>query len=715
MNQQPDLFSPEWYRIATMRPLLRRQVQVTRQQFRGETWMVLREPGSNRLFRLTLPAWEIVSRFDGERDLDGLWKEMCEALGDDVPTQGEVLRLVTQLAGSDLLVAELPPDLVELGDRSRDVAVKRIVGYFKSPLSMRFPLFDPDALITATLPLGSWLFSRRGFLVWLAIIAAALVQVGLHWEPLTRGMFDRLLATENLLLLGLLYPLLKLVHEFGHGWAVKRWGGEVRELGLMFLIFVPTPYVDASHAGFFKDKRQRMLVGFAGMQVELLIAAFATFLWVAVEPGLVRAIAYNLMIIAGVSAVMFNGNPLVRFDAYHILSDWLEMPGFGNRANQYIGYLLQSRLLGMPAPNPAASAREARWFAFYAIASFIYRVGVAFGIAFAVAGRFFIFGILLGILSFANAMIMPAWRVLKTVANDHRFAQSRTLAWKWLGGSLAGLALFAVFVPLPSYTVTEGVVWVPESARIYAGADGVMAQVYRRAGETVRAGEVVARLENPELEANVDALAARVQELDMRYREAAATSRAELNILAEEYERAIAELEDAQARQAGLDLVAGEGGTLALEERNGLLGRFLPRGSPVGYVIAGREVLLRVVVRQDDIDLVRQHTRRVEVRFASNPGEVITVQQLQEVPEARRQLPSAALSLDGGGKHALDPAGRQPLTSIEPLFQFELAAPARPGWRVGERVHVRFVHRAEPLWDRLRRDVRRVFLRRLDV
>ncbi|MES2918155.1 MAG: M50 family metallopeptidase [Pseudomonadota bacterium] len=425
MSQQPDLFSPEWYRIATMRPLLRRQVQVSRQQFRGETWMVLREPGSNRLFRLTLPAWEIVSRFDGEHDLDSLWKTMCEVLGDDVPSQGEVLRLVTQLAGSDLLVADLPPDLAELGERSRDVAIKRVVGYFKSPLSLRFPLLDPDRFITATLPLGSWLFSRRGFMLWLAIIALALFQVVMHWEPLTLNMLDQILATENLVLLGLLYPLLKLIHELGHGWAVKRWGGEVRELGVMFLIFIPTPYVDASHAAFFKDKRQRMLVGFAGMQVELLLAAFATFLWVSVEPGLVRAVAYNVMIIAGVSAVMFNGNPLLRFDAYHILADWLEMPGFGNRANQYIGYLLQSRLLKMPVPNPAASVREGRWLGFYAIASFIYRLIIAFGIAFAVAGRFFIFGVLLALLSLANSLVMPAWRVLKTVATDHRFTQSR--------------------------------------------------------------------------------------------------------------------------------------------------------------------------------------------------------------------------------------------------------------------------------------------------
>lgn len=714
MNQS-ELFSPEWYRIAGMRPLLRRQVQVSRQQFRGESWMVLRDPGSNRLFRVTLPAWEIIARFDGERDIDSIWKGLCESLGDDVPTQGEVLRLVTQLASSDLLLSELPPDLAELGERSRDVAFKRVIGYFKSPLSLRLPLFDPDRLITATLPIGSWLFTRAGFMVWMAIVAMALVLVGLHFAPLTQNMLDQVLSTENLLLLGILYPLLKLIHEFGHGWAVKRWGGEVRELGVMFLIFIPTPYVDASAAGFFKDKRQRMLVGFAGLQVELLIAAIATFVWVTVEPGLVRAIAYNLMIIAGISAVLFNGNPLLRFDAYHILADWLEMPNFGNRANQYIGYLLQKRLLRMEVPDPAASRREARWFTFYALAAFAYKLVVTFGIVFAVAGRFFVFGILLGILAFANALVMPAWRMLKMVATDSRFVMVRGRAWQWLGGSLAAVVLFAVFVPLPSYTVTEGVVWVPESARIYAGSDGSMITVARNTGEQVKAGDVIAQLDNPELSSSVQALTARVQELDLRYRQAAAESRDELAIVAEEYDRSVAELADAQQRLDGLVLLAPESGTLALEERNGLLGRFMPRGSVVGYVIAGREILMRVVVRQDDIDQVRQHTKEVQVRFASNPGKVITVRQVREVPEAKRQLPSAALSLEGGGAHALDPSGQQELRSIEPLFQFEVVAPAQPGWRVGERVYVRFVHKAEPLWGRVRREVRRVFLRRLDV
>lgn len=714
MAAPASLYSPDWYRVASLRPLLRAHVKVVRQQFRDETWMVLREPGSNRLFRVTLPAWEIVSCFDGVRTLDQIWTALCDRLGDDVPSQGEVVRLVTQLSSSDLLQAEVAPDLADLDARGRDFAHKKFIGYFKSPLGIRVPLLDPDAMITATLPLGSWLFSRRGFLIWLSIVSAALFLVTLHWAPLTENMMDRVLSGENLVLLAILYPLLKLIHEFGHGWATKRWGGEVREMGLMFLMFLPTPYVDASSAGFFRDKRQRIAVGFAGMQVELLIAAFAAFTWVLVEPGTVRSIAYNLMLIAGVSAVLFNGNPLLRFDAYHMLADWLEMPNFGNRANQYIGYLVQTRVLRMEAEDPTRSRREAWWLGVYSIAAFLYRLFVTFGIVMLIAPRYFIFGIGLAFLAVGNAIVMPAWRMLKLVASDHRFAAARSRAWLVLAGTLAFLLAFAMLVPLPSYTVTQGVVWVPESSRLYAGSDGTLVELLAPAGSTVAVGTPVVRFDNPELESRVATLTARVDELAMRYREATAEDPSTLAILREEYERSYAEYEDARSRLEALVLTAPVTGLLALEDRDGLLGRFLLRGTVVGYVVSRQDALLRVVVLQDDIDLVRHSTRRVEVRFAGDPGSELDARLLREVPEASRQLPSAALSLDGGGELAINPTA-EGLESVEPLFQFEVTVPGLTNWRVGERVYVRFVHEAEPLWGRLRREVRRVFLRRLDV
>jgi putative peptide zinc metalloprotease protein len=207
----------------------------------------------------------------------------------------------------------------------------------KSPMSLRIPLVDPDAFLTRTVGYFRPLFGTSGLLLWLALVLPAVVLAGEHWAELTGNIADRVFATENLLLLSLCYPLVKIVHELGHGYAAKLNGREVREMGVMFLLFYPVPYVDASAANALRDKKQRALIGAAGMVSELAVAALATYAWVLLEPGLARAIAFNVMLIAGVSTLLVNGNPLLRFDGYYILADLIEVPNLGARANKYWG------------------------------------------------------------------------------------------------------------------------------------------------------------------------------------------------------------------------------------------------------------------------------------------------------------------------------------------------------------------------------------------
>ena len=162
-----------------------------------------------------------------------------------------------------------------------------------------------------------------------------------HWRELTADISDRILAVDNLLLIAVCYPVIKALHELGHGYAVKAFGGAVHEVGVMFLVFAPMPYVDASASSEFRSKWRRALVGAAGMGVEVFVAALALYVWLLVEPGLVRALAYNIMLIASVSTVLFNGNPLLRYDGYYILTDVLEIPNLWQRAARYWGYLVE--------------------------------------------------------------------------------------------------------------------------------------------------------------------------------------------------------------------------------------------------------------------------------------------------------------------------------------------------------------------------------------
>jgi putative peptide zinc metalloprotease protein len=159
----------------------------------------------------------------------------------------------------------------------------------------------------------------------------------------------------------------------------RRWGGEVHEIGLMLLVFSPVPYVDASSAWGFRDKRKRMVVGGVGIAVELFLGALALFVWLMVEPGMVRAVAYNVMLISGVSTLLFNGNPLLRFDGYYVLADAIEVPNLGARSNTYLGYLFQRYVLGIrTAESSAHSNGERAWMVVYGITSFFYRIFISF-------------------------------------------------------------------------------------------------------------------------------------------------------------------------------------------------------------------------------------------------------------------------------------------------------------------------------------------------
>src|SRR6185436_6627027 len=342
-----SLFSASWYRVANVRPRLRSHAVIHRHLYRSQLWYVLQDRSSGRFHRFSPVANLVIGLMDGKRTLREIWDIACTRLGDDAPTQDEVINMLASLHRADVLQSDAHPDIRELHERNVAQERLKLKQYIQNPLALRFPLFDPDRLLTWLNPVTRHLFGWLGALFWILLVGWALVLVGAHWGELTKDITDRVLAVENLLLMGLAFPVAKLIHEFGHGLAVKAKGGEVHEMGIMLLVLMPLPYVDASASIAFREKRERILVGAAGMLSELFLAALAMFVWVNVEPGLLRALAYNVMIVAGISTLVFNGNPLLRFDGYYIFSDLLEIPNLGQRANAYLGYVVKRHVLGV--------------------------------------------------------------------------------------------------------------------------------------------------------------------------------------------------------------------------------------------------------------------------------------------------------------------------------------------------------------------------------
>lgn len=707
-----SLHSNDWYRVAALRPRLRGHVQVHRHVYRGQVAYVLEDRAGGKHQRLAPPTWRALALLDGRRSLQQVWDLLVERLDDDTPTQDDLVRLLGQLHAADLLVVDISPDVAELLERYGKQQRRKWMGRVGNPVAIRIPLFDPDPLLRVLVRLLRPLLGWRGVALWLAAVVPALLLVPAHWAELTAVGAERLLSADSLVAMALLFPLVKAVHEFSHGIVCRLRGGEVHEMGLMLLVFYPVPYVDASSASAFAGKWQRALVGAAGMLGELFLAALAFYLWLVLEPGLARALAYDVLILASVTTLFFNANPLLRYDGYFILSDAIEIPNLGTRANRWWQYLAERWVFGVrAAERPPASAGERRWFVGYAPLAYVYRLFISLTIAWLVAQQFFIAGVLIAVWALAMSVVWPMAKGLWALATAARFAGRGRRIGAALGGGTALVGALLFVLPAPHHTVAEGVLWLPERAILRAGSDGFVHRVLLPAGAHVDAGQPVLQAVQPALAARIQAQQARVEELQARFDAAWTVSQAQVQQLEQDLAREQAALARLQDEAARLTLTSAAAGTLLLDRAEDLPGRWVRQGEVLGYLHTGEPPLVRVVLPQADVDTVRLSTRAVQVRPAHDLDSVWAAELVRSTPAAVRELPSPVLGTQGGGVVVTDPRDDKGLATLESMFEFELRLPAGvSGGFLGSRVHVRFTHPPEPLGWRLARAVRRAFL-----
>jgi len=711
------LFSSSWYRVAELRPRLRSHADIHRHEYRGEVWFILQDHASGRSHRLSPAAYRFLGLMNGRSTVQELWDHCNEQLGDEAPTQDEVIRLLGQLHAADALLCDVPPDTRELFRRHQRQERMKMRRRFMTPLAIRFPLFDPERFLARTLPFVRPLFSIWGALAWLAVVGTGAVLAGMHWSELTDDIIDRAMTPHNLLLLWLVYPAVKALHELGHGYAVKNWGGEVHDIGIMLLVLAPVPYVDASAASGFREKHRRMVVGAIGIAVELFLASLALFTWLAVEPGATRAVAYNVMLIGGISTLFFNGNPLLRFDGYYVLSDALEIPNLGTRANKYLGYLMQRYALGMEdAQSPAHSNWERGWFVFYGIAAFIYRMMIMFVIILYIAGKFFTIGVLLAIWAAATQIVTPMVKGLGFLFKSPQVRRKRRRAYAVTAAAVATVAGVLFVLPAPLRTVAQGVVWPAERSQVRAATDGFVAEVLLPHGASVSPGDALIRTAEPFLAARVAVLEAQLRELEARLMSQQYRDRVQASVLREEIASVVADLERARERERELVVRSALAGEFVLPGATDLPGRFLRQGAVVGYVVQPPDLTARVAVSQDEIGLIRARVEGAELMLADYGAEGHPVSVLREVPGGTDTLLTPALGTQGGGPFAIDPRDPDGRRTLQRVFELELGLPPDFGRaHLGSRVYVRFDHGTEPIGFQLYRSLRQLLLRQFGV
>lgn len=694
-----QLFSQHWYRVANVKLTMRGHVRVHQHVYRGNTWYILRDESSGRHHRFNAAAYNFIELINGKRTVNEIWETMQEKYDDDAPTQEEIIQLLGKLHHSDHLLAELAPDVQELINRRARERRQLLVARLGNPLAIRIPLLDPDKFLNRWMSLVNVLFTKTTMFISFVLIVIAFMQMTKNWSLLSNHAIENALSPYNLMVMWFVYPFVKGLHELGHGFAVKKWGGEVHEIGIMLLVLMPVPYVDASASMSFRSKYQRMLVGAVGIIVELTLAAVALLFWLNVQQGLISDILFSIMLIGGVSTLLFNGNPLLRFDGYYVLSDMIEIPRLGNRANSYYKYLIQKYLFDVnDVQSPVNAHGERSWFLIYGMAAFVYRLFILAIIVIFIAGKYFFIGVTLALWAVFMQLAMPVFKFFRYLINSPILSQHRLRALSISFGSIVMIVLMLFLIPVPLNTMAEGVVWMPEHSYVRAGSNGFIYKVLVKDGESVTKDRALIVTYDPLMQARLKLMMSKKSELQARYDALLQDDIVKSEIMLEKINVLNGDINRLQEKISEMIITSPTDGVFINPQSKDLEGHFLKQGDPIAYVINFSDVSVRVVVSQNTVGLVRKRTREVEIRLSGNVDDRLGSNIEREIPGATYRLPSKALAQEGGGKIRTDPFDTDGVRTKSQYFQFEIALPdSVRDIRIGQRVYVRFSHGYEPV------------------
>lgn len=485
--------------MGEIKPKLRPDIIRHEKRYSDGTWFyVLEDPVANSFYKVSAYEYDLLRIMDGKLSLEQVVDEL--RLRGRHYTIDFAGKLVEQFSLSGLLLGT-------------GYGLSRAQAFFKSrmaeekkhraPLRLYFlyvPLVNPDRFLEKTLWIWRLIVNRYTLLLFLALVPGAiyLLVTGLHKID---SQFLYFFNYTNLLALWISIALVKLIHEFAHAYASKGYGLRVPEMGVGFLIFFPCLYCNTTAAWQLADNRQRMAIALAGIMAEAVVAVLCTYIWYFSKPGLINSVAFYLTVIALLSSVLFNANPLIKFDGYYALTDLLGITNLQGKSFNALKYLFQNRVLGIKSVMmPHGSEREIAIFVTYGVLAFLYRFVLYGGI---IAGVYFRFdktlGILLGALALMLMVIRPVAISVMNLAkrrSEMNFRPKGLLVFL----CITMVALYLATRPLSDKSVYPCYLDSALVRKLVIPAEAPVREVFIKADDIVKKDQPLFRLDRERLE-----------------------------------------------------------------------------------------------------------------------------------------------------------------------------------------------------------------------
>jgi putative peptide zinc metalloprotease protein len=692
-------------------PRLRRGLRFTPVIEKGKSWYILEDPFRNTYYRIGVEEYLFVSRLNGSRDfrslLQSVEKDCDVCLGNE---QGQAI--LQWLQDRQLLQDETGRHLpLALEQEEASARLRRFSRL--NFISFKISLFNPDRFLDRVYPALSWLTGRPFFIFWsiLAVLALGILVSG--WPEFTdqvTGFF----SPANLLLIWLIWFLLKLFHELLHALVCRRYGGRIYDFGLLFILFIPLTYIDATSSWTFSSKWQRMHVAAGGIFAELCVTWAAVLVWAMTPDTVSRLIAHNTVMVAGVSSLLFNGNPLMRFDGYYLLSDLISIPNLYSRGIAFVKSVAARIFLGIRNEGMAERGVKGVFIKCYGMAVYIWRILVIISLGYLASrmgGGFGMFAALGGVMIWVGIPLTSFFTRLRFYKKNDPVIHNRFLIRFLVILICAGAGIR--YIGWEDRIRIPAVVEYRHQYGVRPAVDGFVAEIKVAAGERVHTGQLLAVLENKELRFRFMTLLLRRDKLALKER--LARSRGKLNevqIIREQMLVLEKELDERKKDIAALNVLAPGTGTVAGSGLDSLLGRFIFRGREIIRIVSRDQKYLVASCSQNDIDRVRVLVGKGVTTDMRNSGSGIFTAVLEKIsPVAATDLIHPALGAVFGGplnvrrRVVREEAGSQyyRYELFGPRFQLEIALPEdlKDRLRVGQTATVRVRGNKVILWRRI--------------
>jgi len=645
-----------------LRVKLRPDLIVQPQFYEGMTHYVVKDPIALKYFRFKIEEYFLLQQFDGKNTLSDVKKSFERKYRPQTISIEDLTRFTAQLHEAGIAQIDSPDQAKVLIRRRRKNRWKKMWQFMANILYIKIPVIDPERLLSGMYPYFRWLYTSYFITFSVAMMLAAITLVVSQWSDFYSKLpeFQSFFNWYTIFAFWCSLAVIKIIHEFGHGLTAKHFGGEVHEMGMLFLVLTPALYCDVTDSWLLPNKWKRIWISAAGIYVECFLASLATFVWWNTEQGLLNSLMMATMFICSVNTIMFNANPLLRYDGYYVTADYLEIPNLRIKSTQFFTYLFQEKVLGLEVPVQSYMPRSRRFlFVFYAVASYLYRWVVTFSIL------FFLYKFLqpykLGSISAMMAVGslvplvgMPLYQMIKFVRTPGRMRKVK----KVRAASFAAVAVVTVacvlLIPTPLRVQGTLVLTPARPDRVYAEVPGRLKELFVRDGEWVKKDTVIATLSNPEKLRERSGLQEQYNINWHKARWYAHTSSNEGRALSRQHDQMAQDLtpaiEKVSEQIGSLTLIAHRDGQAEGVPHPETVGQWVKPGKPFCEVGDPHHLEAHLIIDQGDIDLV-QLRRKAWVKVYGD-SEVTWVSRVSEIAKRNRDDVPPELSNMAGGEIA---------------------------------------------------------------